>query len=273
MNKINFSYASNVEHNLAQRVIIKTIERLTGKKKLERLYKQYSKNKNDPRYFWSDMLSAMNINIVNKSKNNISVPNSGSLLIIANHPFGIVDGLILCSLVSKSRGDFKIVTHETLKLLPQLESYILPIDFSGNEKNKIKYNIETAKQAKKHLENQGVLIIFPSGSVSVAKDLKSDAIDDEWKTFPAKLIHQTQTDVLPIFFDGKNGLLFHLFASKFKSSTLKYSSYIHETKKKIGKEVSVHIGKLIKYDSISKIKDRNELTAYLKEETYKLKNV
>ena len=273
MNKINFSYASNVEHNLAQRVIIKTIERLTGKKKLERLYKQYSKNKNDPRYFWSDMLRAMDINIINKSENKICIPNSGSLLIIANHPFGIVDGLALCSLVSKSRGDFKIVTHETLKLLPQLEDYILPVDFSGNEKNKIKFNLETAKKAKKHLENHGVLIIFPSGSVSVAKDLKSDAIDDEWKTFPAKLIHQTRTDVLPIFFDGKNGLLFHLFASKIKSSTLKYSSYIHETKKKIGKEVIVYSGKIIKYKSISKVKDRNVLTAYLKEETYKLKNV
>ena len=57
-----------------------------------------------------------------------------SLMIIANHPFGIIDGLILCSLISEIREDFKIMTHETLKFLPQLENFILPVDFSSNKK-------------------------------------------------------------------------------------------------------------------------------------------
>tara|TARA_Y100000768_G_scaffold94889_1_gene68992 strand:- start:12125 stop:12949 length:825 start_codon:yes stop_codon:yes gene_type:complete len=272
MNKINFSYASDIEHSFAQRLIIKTIERVTGKKKLEKLYNQYSKENNNPKTFWSDILDIMNIRFRNKSKNKIIIPKHGPLMIIANHPFGIVDGLILCSIVSKVRNDFKIMTHETLKLLPQLDEYILPVDFSGNNKQTIKYNIRTASRAKKHLENDGVLIIFPSGSVSTAKNLQSEAQDDEWKSFPAKLAHQTSTDILPIYFDGKNGLLFHLFASKMKSSTLKYSSYIYETRKKIGKEIIIYAGNIIKYDSISHIKDRNLLIRYLKNKTYDLKN-
>ena len=112
--------------------------------------------------------------------------------------------------------------------------------------------------------NKGVLIIFPSGSVSTAKSLKSEARDDEWKNFPAKLIQQTRTSVMPIYFDGKNGLLFHLFASKLNNQTLKYSSYIHETKKKIGKEIIIYSGKIIKYKDVLNIKDRSELTEYLK---------
>ncbi len=272
MNKINFSYASEIEHNFAQRLVIKTIEIVTGKKKLEKLYKQYSLKDNDPRTFWTDVLEIMNIKIKNKSKNKIEIPQSGPLMIIANHPFGIIDGLILCSIVSKIRNDFKIMTHETLKFLPQLETYILPVDFSGNDKKTIKNNLNTANKARQHLKNKGVLIIFPSGSVSTAKDLKSDAHDDEWKTFPAKLLHQTKTDVLPVYFDGKNGLLFHLFASKIKSSTLKYSSYIHETRKKIGKEISIYFGSIIIYESISHLTDRHKLTEYLKNMTYNLKN-
>ena len=105
MDKINFSYASNVEHNFAQRLIIKTIERATGKKKLEKLYRQYSQKNNNPKDFWSDILEIMNITVINKSKNKIFIPNSGSLMIVANHPFGIIDGLILCSLVSKVRSE------------------------------------------------------------------------------------------------------------------------------------------------------------------------
>ena len=192
-------------------------------------------------------------------------------MIIANHPFGIIDGLILCSLVSKQRRDFKIMTHETLKFLPQLESFILPVDFSNNKKDAVKLNIQTAKKAREHLLNKGVIIIFPSGSVSTAKNLKSEATDDEWKKFPAKLIHQTKTNVLPFYFDGKNGLLFHLFASKLNNQTLKYSSYIHETRKKIGQNIFIYSGDVIKYKDLSHLKDRDELTNYLKETTYNLK--
>ncbi len=271
MNKINFSYASKVEHNFAQRVLIKTIEKFSGKKKLENLYKSYSLDSKDPNTFWTDILTLMDIKVTNKSKKKLEIPKNGSLILIANHPFGIIDGLILCSLVSKVRSDFKIMTHETLQFLPQLRKFILPVDFSGKNKSSKILNIETAKKAKGHLENDGIIIIFPSGGVSIASNLKSDAIDDEWKLFPAKLIHQTKTDVLPIFFDGKNGFLFHLFASKLKNQTLKYSSYIHETKKKIGKEIIIFSGEVINYKNISHIKDRKELTQYLKKITYSLK--
>ena len=106
------------------------------------------------------------------------------------------------------------MTHETLKFLPQLQDNILPVDFSGNKSESIRMNIETAKKAKEHLQTGGALIIFPSGSVSIAKSIKSEAKDDEWKIFPAKLIHQTKADILPIYFDGKNGLLFHLLHQK-----------------------------------------------------------
>ncbi len=272
MNKLEFSYASKVEHNFAQRLVIKLIENLTGKRKLEKLYKNYSLRPNKPQNFWGDVLELMNIKVINKSNVPLNIPKKGSLMIIANHPFGIVDGLILCSLVSEIREDFKIMTHETLKFLPELENFILPVDFSNNKKDSLKLNIETAKKAKKQLMNKGVLIIFPSGSVSTAKNLKSEATDDTWKTFPAKLIQQTKTNVLPIYFDGKNGMLFHLFASKLNNQTLKYSSYIHETRKKIGKEIIIFAGKIIKYKDLYLIKDRNELINLLKDITYNLKN-
>ncbi len=271
MKKISFSYASKSEHNFAQRLIITAIESITGKKKLENLYKNYNLDPKEPKKFWSGILKEMKIEVENRSNNELNIPNSGSLLIVANHPFGIIDGLILCSLVSEIRSDFKIMTHETLKFLSQLDQFILPVDFSGETKDSKKLNIATAIEAKKLLENGGVLIIFPSGGVSIAKDIKSDAFDDEWKLFPAKLIHQTKTDVLPIYFDGKNGLLFHIFASKIRNQTLKYSSYIHETRKKIGKKIFIHIGKIIPYKNIEELKSRHELTDFLKEETYKLK--
>ncbi len=272
MDKIDFSYASKTEHNFAQRLIIKTIETFTGKKKLEKLYKNYSLNPKKPQAFWGDILNEMQIKVVNKSVNKMSIPKNGSLMIVSNHPFGIIDGLILCSLVSKVRSDFKIMTHETLQFLPQLKQFILPVDFGKKTRKSKLLNIETAKKAREHLDKNGIIIIFPSGGVSTASKLNSNAMDDDWKLFPAKLIHQTETSVLPIYFDGKNGFLFHLFASKMKNQTLKYSSYIHETRKMIGKTIEIYSGEIIKYSEISYMTDRSKLTNYLKEKTYNLRN-
>ena len=167
---------------------------------------------------------------------------------------------------------FKIIPCIHLGNIYAKRDWGYPVDFSGKSKESKMLNIQTAKKAKEYLIDNGVIIMFPSGGVSTAVSLKSNAIDDEWKLFPAKLIHQTKTDVLPIYFDGKNGFLFHLFASKFKNQTLKYSSYIHETKKMIGKEINIYSKDLIKYEEISNIKDRSELTNFLKETTYNLKN-
>ena len=188
MKKIDISYASKSEHNIAQRMLIKTIEQLTGKRKLQKIYSAYSEKNDDPKFFWTGILKAMQINIVDKSVSGIKIPEKGSLLMIANHPFGIIDGIVMCSLASEVRSDFKILTHETLKFAPELDKYILPIDFNEKDKSKVRNNIKTSNKAKDHLIKGGLLIIFPSGSVSIAKDLKSGAKDDQWKKFTAKLI-------------------------------------------------------------------------------------
>ena len=270
MNKVDISYASKTEHNFAQRILIKTIEQVTGKRKLQKIYNEFSKKNTSPRHFWTGILKSMNINIIDNSEQGIKIPAQGPLIMIANHPFGIIDGLIMCSLASKVRSDFKILTHETLQFAPELGKYILPIDFSENKKETIKNNIKTTQKAKRHLLNNGLLIIFPSGSVSVAKNTKSVAKDDEWKQFTAKILKQTKSDILPIYFDGKNGLLFHVFASKLKNQTLKYSSYIHETKKMIGKKINIYPGSVIKYSDLCKFSNREKLTEYLKKKTYEL---
>ena len=111
MNKIDFSYASKSEHNFAQRLIIKTIENITGKRKLENLYKKFSIDKTNPIHFWNDFLKIMDIKVKNNSKKKLNIPTNGPLMVIANHPFGIIDGLILCSILSTKRKDFKIIYH------------------------------------------------------------------------------------------------------------------------------------------------------------------
>tara|TARA_B100000902_G_scaffold384275_1_gene424234 strand:+ start:1127 stop:1987 length:861 start_codon:yes stop_codon:yes gene_type:complete len=270
--KINLSYASKLEHNIAQRFVIKAIELISGKKKLESIYEKYKSEDRKPIEFWSEILKVMGIKFINKSSLKISIPQKGPLIIVSNHPFGIIDGIILCSIVSEFRDNFRIMAHETLKILPELERFILPVEFKDESTKTKKNNVRTTLLARDHLLAGGLVIIFPAGGVSTAKNIRSEAIDADWKTFVAKLVHQTKSDVLPIFFDGKNSMLFHFFSTKLKSQTLKYSSYLYETRKKMGKEIEIYFGKVINYQSMKNLNDRNKLTKYLKEATFSLKS-
>ena len=130
--------------------------------------------------------------------------------------------------------------------------------------------MKTGRDAKKFLEQDGVIILFPAGGVATAKKINLPAIDAEWGNLLGSLVLKTNANILPIFFDGKNGILFHLFASKLKSQTLKYSSYLHETKRKIGKTIDLYASSIIKNKTLKTIDDKKQITLMLRDFTMSL---
>ena len=178
-----------------------------------------------------------------------------------------MDGLTICSLVTKIRQDVKLMTHKVLAQAPAVRHQILPIDFSNNKPALIN-NINTRRLAEKHLMNEGVVIMFPSGEIATAKKLKEKALEKEWKLYASKLSLKWNTPVLPMFFEGQNSSIFHI-ANKI-GQTFKYSVLMYELCKKIGSDVNVHIGNLISYNKIKSIGDLKQITKYLYDQTYDL---
>ena len=127
----------------------------------------------------------------------------GRLIIVANHAFGVADGVSLCSVVSNIRQDYKIITHKVLRQADAVKDKIIPIDFSPNREAMIA-NIAARKEAEKVLQNDGVIVIFPSGQIATKENLKfsTKAHDGDWKQFVSKLIIKTKTPVLPSYFEG-----------------------------------------------------------------------
>ncbi len=267
-NSIAFTFASS-EVNMFSRQFIKIIELLTGKIKLKKLYDQYLLENNPPEHFWNDAVKKLKFNLKTNFEDGSFIPDKGRLIIVANHAFGVADGVSLCSVVSNIRQDYKIITHKVLRQAEAVKEKIIPIDFTPNRQAMLD-NIKARKEAEKVLQNDGVIVIFPSGQIATKDNLKlkTKADDGEWKQFVSKLIVKTKSPVLPSYFEGENSLLYHL-ANKM-GQTFRYSLLMYELTRKIGDTINLHFGKVIPFADLEKIESLIKITKLIREKTYSL---
>ncbi len=263
-----FSFA-NAELGPISNGCIRIIERLTGQRLIKRLYLDYVDENRPDELFWQDALKRLKIRLNLKKEDGASIPEKGRLLIIANHPFGVIDGVALCAMVSEVRSDYRILTHRVLRQAPSVMDNILPIDFDEDEKA-LRNNLKTRKDAVTHLKDGGAVIIFPAGAISLAPRVVDKAIDTEWKKFVAKMASVPDTTVLPFYFEGKNSVLFQI--ARRISQTLGYSLMFREIKRRMGTILPVIMRKPISSDQLAQFDDRGKMTDYLRRATYGVKN-
>ena len=267
-NNIAFTFATAEVNRIGQLFIMIT-ELLTGKLKLKKLYDEYLSENRPPQLFWNDAITKLDLKLITNFKKNSYIPPKGKLIIIANHAFGVADGVSICSVLSKVRQDYKMVTHKVLRQADAVKDKILPIDFNQT-KEALLTNINTRKEAEKVLINNGVIVLFPSGRIATKKNLykNAKADDGEWKQWVSKLILKTKSPVLPIFFDGQNSQWYHM-ANKL-GLTFRYSLCMYELKRKIGDSINMYFGSIISYEDLAEIGDIKEITLHLRSVTYSL---
>ena len=250
--------------------IIRCLEKVTGQPIVEKLYFEYVNDNLIPEYFWSDALDRLRIKLdVHKDIYNgvlASIPSTGRVVAIANHPYGVIDGLALCSIMAEARQDYKIITHRVLRQAPAVMDKILPIDFDETEAA-LQTNLESRRQALKHLKHGGAIIIFPAGAISRSPNIVGATSDEPWKSFVAKLAMQPDTTTVPFYFEGRNSALFQI-ARKI-SLTLGYSLMFREICKRMGTELVVSMRPAIHSSELAEMANRNVVTQFLRHQTYK----
>ena len=259
-----FSFADG-EMGPLSNTLIRSIERFSGQPKIRKLYFDYVEEDRPYANFWADALDRLTIKIDLQTEDGAEIPRTGPTLVVANHPYGVIDGLVLCALMAKIRPDYKIITHRVLRQAPATMDKILPIDFDMTE-TALANNIETRQQAAEHLRGGGAVIIFPAGAISLAPNLVGDAYDKEWKTFAAKLATQPGTVTVPFLFDGQNSILFQ--AARKISLTLAYSLMFREICKLMGTTVSLTMRRAIHADELKALGNRKAMTQFLRDRTY-----
>ena len=259
-----FSFANAEMGPLASR-FIRSVEKISGQPKIKKLYFDYVDDNRPAEDFWSDALDRLGITIDLSRDVGAAIPKTGPSLIVANHPYGVIDGLVLCALVSQVRQDYKIITHRVLRQAPATIDKILPIDFDETE-SALKNNLDTRKAAEAYLRDGHAVIIFPAGAISLAPKLVDEAFDAEWKNFAAKLATQPETVTVPFRFDGQNSVLY--MAARKLSMMLGYSLMFREIVKLMGTTVSLTMRRPIHADALKSIGNRKDITRHLRRMTY-----
>ena len=262
-----FSYADPADPRL-KKLFIRIIERVTGQPYLKYLYEDNRAHPQPGEDFWDAAIRKLELKLTYNEEALKQWPKTGPLVVVANHPFGVLDGLIICHLVSRVRKDFRVLTNAVLLRAEEVRTFLLPVDFAETEEA-LKTNLKTRAEAKSHLMKGGCLVVFPAGGVSTTPTIwHKRAIDTEWKNLTARLIAQSKAPVAPVYFAGQNSRLFQL--ASHISMTLRLSLLFKEVHDRIGSEVHIRLGDLIPYERIAGINDRQSMMDRLKDITYSL---
>jgi putative hemolysin len=260
-----FSYAAPGDA-LLKRVIIRLIERMTGQPRLKRLYQAY-RDDPAPEDFWNEAVRRLKLKLVYDPAPLNSWPRKGPLVVVCNHPFGVLDGLAICALVARLRPDFQILANALLGRTDEVHGHLLPVDFSGS-KQAMAVNLKSRAQARDHLAAGGCLIVFPAGGVSTTPSpWHRRAVDAPWGSLTAKLIVQTKADVAPVYFAGQNSRLFQI--ASHINLTLRLSLLFKEAHDRIGGAVVMAPGKVQPYGELSGLQGK-ALMDHLRDITYGL---
>ena len=187
----------------------------------------------------------------------ISVPPQLPLVIIANHPFGIGDGIAVLALAEALGRPYRILINSDFMKLPEIRPHALPIDFSASPEA-IATNLQSRTDARRLLREGVTIVVFPAGGVATAERPSGKAEELPWKAFTARLVQQAQAAVLPVYFEGQNSALFH-FISRY-SLMLRLSLLVSEFRHFVGATVKVHVGAMVPFDALACRADRSALT-------------
>jgi putative hemolysin len=170
------------------------------------------------------------------------IPDSGRVVIVANHPIGSLDGLALLQLVREVRPDVRVVANDLLAEVKPLRCLLLPVNNMGGNTPR-----ENLRNIRRHLEQDGALIIFPAGEVSRlgAKGVK----DGQWQSGFVKIAAAARAPVLPVFVAGRNSLFF--YSLSLLARPLSTAWLVREMFKQSHNVVDARVGNAIPFHSYS----------------------
>lgn len=263
----DITYSSSARSRTS-RAVIRTLENVTGRLSLIRRAAGYEAELARGRSFWQVIPERYGLTLDIAGGRLSAIPANGPLVLISNHPYGILDGLMMGHLLDAARGDFRIVANSVFRKAQDLNRVLLPISFDET-REAVKLNLETRARALDYLGQGGAIGVFPGGTVSTSAKPFSRPMDPGWRNFTAKMIAKSDPTVVPIFFTGHNSRLFQIASHMHYS--LRLGLLLKEFKARIDEPVRVVIGDPIAAARLAPYRsDPGMMMDFLRRATYDL---
>ncbi len=266
----SLTYANSFDSPLKS-TAIRTMEWMTGKLTILRLVKQFERDGAPTgQAFWRAALGTMGIDLLTPAEQLAHIPKDGPVVVVANHPHGMVDGMILADLIGRVRPDYKILTRALLTGIDEVaSSYMIPVPFP-HEDDAQRKSVEMRAKAMAHLKEGGLISLFPSGVVAASKTMFGPAIEADWNVFTAQMIRRSGARVVPVYFTGANSRWYQV-ANRI-SSTLRQGLLLHEIVHSLNKPQSPIVGAPLTDVQMERLhSDPRGFMAWLREHTLNLR--
>jgi putative hemolysin len=215
------------------------------------------------------LLSAMRVEMRIDPADTARIPATGPVVVVANHPFGMLDGAILAALLTRVRPDVKVMTNFLLRDVPELAQHCIFVDPLGlNPARSMDVNRRAIREAMDWLRSGGMLAVFPAGEVSHWQFPQAEITDPSWNHTAARLIRKTGADALPIFFCGRNSMSFHLLGTL--HPRLRTAFLLQEFLQQEGRTIDVRVGTGISNEAVCEMAEDRDAIEYLRWRTYLL---
>ncbi|MGB1389794.1 MAG: lysophospholipid acyltransferase family protein [Paracoccaceae bacterium] len=250
---------------------IRAIEWMTGKLTILRMVNKFEKNnaKYRGQEFWRGALDTMGIDLLTPEEQLANIPKEGPVIVVANHPHGMVDGMIFADLIGRVRQDYRILTRSVLTGLDEAAtSFMIPVPFPHDPDAQRKM-VEMRANAMDFLAQGGVVALFPSGVVMSSDSWWGPPIEREWNVFTAKLIRKSGAKVVPLYYPGRNSRAYQIACQV--SPILRQGLLLHEIVRSCNKPQAPVVGKPLTEEQMAPLQtDPRGFMAWLRQHTLDL---
>jgi putative hemolysin len=247
--------------------IAKALMGITRLNKVNSLYDEFKPYHGEA--FFDKFLERLGINYEIFEEDLNKIPKTGPFVIVANHPLGAIDGVVMCHAICKIRPDFKVMGNFLLSKIVPMRDHIIAVNpFSENKE--AYSSVNGMRAAMQHLKDGHCMGVFPAGEVSNKNNEDRELIDGEWQTPLLKLVKKLNVPVIPMYFHAKNSNFFYQ-ATRLVPA-LQTALLPSEMVKKREKPIKIRIGKAISPKAQTEYETPQELGEYLKKRVYLLKS-